>query len=90
MCLYEVYEVLKREAGKEKAPMAIGYMKDSQIIPVDEVLALHAADISTHYRLAMADSIIYATGITHQCEIITSDADFEKLPDIKYLPKIGV
>ncbi len=44
--LYEVYKVLKREAGEEKALLAAGYMKSSPVIPLDETLAIAAADIA--------------------------------------------
>jgi len=40
--LYEVYKVLKREVGEEKALLAAGYMKNSPVIPLDETLALAA------------------------------------------------
>ena len=41
--LYEVYKVLKREVGEEKALLAAGYMKNSPVIPFDDTLALAAA-----------------------------------------------
>ncbi len=44
--LYEVYKILKREAGEEKALLACGYMKQSPVIPVDDILAMAAADLA--------------------------------------------
>ena len=44
--LYEVYKILKREVGEEKALIAVGYMQRSSIIPLDDTLALAAADIA--------------------------------------------
>ncbi len=87
ICIYEVYKVLKREVGEEKALMAIGYMKTSSVVPLDDNIALHAADLSIRYKIAMADSIIYATGLINNCTIITSDADFQELPSVTYFPK---
>ena len=72
--LYEVYKILKREAGEEKALLAAGYMKNSPVIPVDEVLALAAADIALQEKLAMADAIVLATARLNHCTVITSDA----------------
>jgi toxin FitB len=85
--LFEVYKVLKREAGEEKALIAAGYMKNSNVIPLDETLALAAADISLQESLAMADSIIVAAARLHGCKIITSDADLKDQPGVIYLPK---
>lgn len=43
--LYEVYKILKREAGEEKALLAVGYMKNALVITLDDTLALAAADL---------------------------------------------
>ena len=61
--LYEVYKILKREVGEEKALLAAGYMKNSPVIPLDEVLALAAADVALQESLAMADAIIVAAAL---------------------------
>ena len=37
--LYEVYKILKREVGEEKALLAFGHMKISEVIHFDENLA---------------------------------------------------
>jgi len=85
--LYEVYKVLKREAGEEKALLAAGYMKSSPVIPLDETLALAAADIALNESLTMADAIIVATARTHHCTVISSDSDLKNLPNVDYIPK---
>jgi predicted nucleic acid-binding protein len=85
--LYEVYKVLKREAGEEKALLAAGYMKRSPVIPLDEGLALAAADIALQAGLAMADAITLATARAYDCKIISSDADLKDQPNVKYIPK---
>lgn len=83
--LFEVYKVLKREAGEERALIAVGYMKNSTIIPLDETLALAAADIAVQETLAMADAIVVATARAHSCKIITSDSDLKDQPGVIYL-----
>lgn len=85
--LYEVYKVLKREVGEEKALLAAGYMKRSLSIPFDEVFALAAADIALQERLAMADAIIVAAARAYNCKVITSDADLKDQPNVTYIPK---
>lgn len=87
--MYEVYKILKRTISEEKALLAVSYMKQLRVIPLDETLALAAADLSLKKNLAMADAIIVATSRIHQCTIITSDADLKHLPDVVYLPKTG-
>ncbi|GAB6194199.1 PIN domain-containing protein [Desulfocastanea catecholica] len=85
--LYEVYKVLKREVGEEKALLAAGYMKNSPVIPFDDTLALAAADIALQDNLAMADAIIVATSRAHNCRIIPSDADLKDQTNVEYIPK---
>ena len=85
--LYEVYKILKREAGEEKALLAVGYMKQSPVIVLDETLSLAAADTALREGLGMADAIVLATAQANGCTIITSDADLKGKPDVDYLPK---
>jgi toxin FitB len=85
--LYEVYKVLKREVGEEKALLAAGYMKGSQVIPLDDTFAFAAADIALHDKLAMADAIIVAISRVHNCKIISSDADLKDQVNVDYIPK---
>ena len=85
--LYEVYKILKREVGEEKGLLAVGYMKSSTIIPLDEPLALAAADIALHEGLAMADAIIVAAARSYNCKVITSDSDLEGQQNVIFIPK---
>ncbi len=85
--IYEVYKVLKREAGEEKALLAVGYMKKSQVIQFDDNLALAAADIGLREKLAMADAIIVATAQAYNCRIISSDIDLKGQINVEYIPK---
>ena len=60
---------------------AVSVMRRATIAPVDDSLALDAADLSLAHGLAMADAIIYATARRHRARIVTSDVDFEGLPE---------
>ncbi|MFZ0243409.1 MAG: type II toxin-antitoxin system VapC family toxin [Desulfobacterales bacterium] len=85
--LYEVYKVLKREVGEEKALAAAGYMKRSRVIPFDDALALAAADIALQERLAMADAIILSAARAFNCRIVTSEIDLRDHPNVTYIEK---
>ena len=87
--LYEVYKILKREVGEEKALLAAGYMKNSLIIPLDETLALAVADIALQESLAMADAIIVAVSRFYNCTVISSDSDLKDQTNVKFIPKIS-
>jgi predicted nucleic acid-binding protein len=76
-----VYKVIRRDFSEERAVEAISALRRATIAPVDEALALEAADISLQHRLAMADSIVYATAQRYGAKLVTGDGDFENLPD---------
>jgi predicted nucleic acid-binding protein len=78
--IYEIYKVIRRDLSEERAVEAVSALRRATIAPVDESLALEAADVSLELGLAMADSIIYATARRHGATLVTADADFEGLP----------
>ena len=85
--LYEVYKIMKRQRSEEDALAAVAQLQKTQIAPLNETVALTAADASLTYRLAMADAIVYATALLAGAELITSDADLGPLPGVTYLKK---
>jgi predicted nucleic acid-binding protein len=85
--LYEVYKRLKRDASEEAADAIVAEMGKTKIIPLDDQLALRAAETSLELNLPMADAIVYATAQAHGATLITSDADFKDLPKVTYLKK---
>ena len=79
--LDEVYKVIRREIGEERAVEAVAALRRATIAPVDEPLALEAADLSLAHGLAMADSLVYATARRFGATLVTGGADFEGLAD---------
>jgi predicted nucleic acid-binding protein len=55
--------------------------RHAEVVPVDESLALEAADLALERGLAMADALIYATARRFGARVVTADADFEGLYD---------
>lgn len=79
--IYEVYKVIRRDVSEERAVEAVSALRRATIAPVDEPLALDAADLSLAHGLAMADSLVYATARRFGATLVTGDADFEGLPE---------
>jgi toxin FitB len=78
--IYEVYTVIRRDISEERAVAAVSALRRATIAPVDEPLALEAADLSLAHGLAMADSFVYATARRFGATLVTGDAAFEGLP----------
>lgn len=64
-------------------------MQKTRLVPLSESLALAAADVSLGFRLALADSIVYATARAEDAELVTSNGDLQGLPGVTFLPKAG-
>jgi predicted nucleic acid-binding protein len=79
--IYEVYKVIRRDISEERAVEAVSALRRATIAPVDEPLALEAADLSLTHGLAMADAVVYATARRFRAKLVTGDADFEGLAD---------
>lgn len=73
--------MIRRDVSEERAVEAVAALRQATIAPVDESLALEAADFSLAHGLAMADSLVYATARRHGATLVTADADFEGLTD---------
>lgn len=85
--VYEVYKKLRRDASEAAADAIVAEMGKTQVAPFDERLALRAAEASLEHGIPMADAIVYATALVYKATLITSDADFKRLPGVVYLPK---
>ena len=85
--MYEVYKHSKRLRGEDGALDAVAAMQKTRIIPLNDELALVAADLSLEHKLPMADAIVLATARLLDAEVITSDVDFDGIPGVTYIPK---
>jgi len=84
---HELYKWLYREIDPPTALSAIAATQTALVVPLDTSLALLSADTAREFKLAMADAIIYASARQHRATLVTSDAHFADLPNVKYFPK---
>lgn len=85
--IYEVYKHSKRLRGEDGALDAVAAMQKTRVVELNDELALIAADLSIDLKLPMADAIILATARLYEAEVVTSDADFDGVPGVTYIPK---
>ena len=60
-------------------------MLETTVIPLEESLALFAADVSLKYSLPMADAIVYAAALEKKAEVVTRDEHFNELEGVTFL-----
>lgn len=86
ICVYEVAKwLLSHSDNSQLVEEAVGGMRLGSVVPLDEGLALHAAEISATHGLAMVDSIILATAWTYEALLLTQDADFKGKTGVEYI-----
>ena len=93
IALTEIKYRIMKLFGHDKAEEAIFLIKNSsnlKIVPMSEEIAENAADVRFKYygrnknEMSYADAIHIATALKVKCDmIITSDADFEPVSEIK-------
>ena len=87
ICLYEVYKRIAAQRDEEEALSAIAWMATGEVVDLNQEIAIQAADFSREHKLAMADSIIYATARAFQATLWTQDAHFSGLEGVEFIEK---
>ena len=85
-----VFEVFKRVLQQRSARIAletVAVLREGRVVDLTNSLAIVAATVSVREKLPMADSIIIATARSENAVIWTQDADFERLPGVKFRAK---
>lgn len=84
----EVRKVILRKRDHAKADEVTQSMRSGVTVPIDEEIAVSAADLHILHKLPLADSLIYAITLARNATLWTQDDDFEGLPNVRYFPKI--
>src|SRR5262245_12635438 len=87
ICLVEVGRYMFIHHGEAQAEEKVSAMARTNVVPLEEALAGEAVRLGAKHKLAMADSIIYASARAMGATLWTMDADFEGLPGVKYFSK---
>lgn len=80
--IYEVVKKLQHTSNSIVVQKFLSHAFRARVIELDATLAIAAAQISVHHKLAMADAIIYATAESVSARLVTSDTDFRDLPGV--------
>jgi predicted nucleic acid-binding protein len=89
LSLTEVFKFICRNRDETTALNHVAQMQQGVIVPLDDNLALQAAEFGLSFRLPLADSVIFATARRFDATLWTQDADFEGLPGVQYFPRSG-
>jgi toxin FitB len=85
----ELSKWLVRERGEDEADVVIAYTQKCQVWPLDTATALRAAELHREYKLATADAVVYASALLASAQLLTCDAHFKGLPQVRWIQKSG-
>ncbi|HAW50112.1 TPA: PIN domain nuclease [bacterium] len=82
--LFEVYYILCRKVGEDKAKRLIGWFKRCPVsfIGLEDDILFSAGRIKARFPISYADSFAVATAIEYKCKILTSDPEFKKTEEL--------
>ncbi len=83
--VYEVYKKAKAMRGEHAALEDVAALGHTFLIPVDQEIALAAADYSLEHGLHFSDALIYATARRYHADLYTSDAALRHLPGVRFV-----
>jgi predicted nucleic acid-binding protein len=84
ICLTEIKSRYLRD-GKDPEDRIKFIVERSFIIPLDEKIALLAADVKHEFKLHTVDAAIYATARDKNLILVTGDSHFKNLPNVEIL-----
>ena len=83
--VYEVYKKAKAVRGEHAALEDVAALGHTRLVPVDQEIALGAADFSLEYGLHFADALIYATARRFHAQLYTSDPALKSLTGVRFV-----
>ena len=81
MDLAEIYHVILKEEGREKAIKVMVLIRNLPLerVGLDESLLMMAGEIRLQHPLTLGDALVAAVAKSMKAKIITGDRDFKKL-----------
>lgn len=89
LVLFEVARTLLQQFESEMVLRAVSLIKQQQVLPLTEGVALDAAQLAENLHLSSADAIVCASAIANKAKLYTHDADLKGLENVEFLPKIN-
>lgn len=83
--VYEVYKKAKALRGEHAAMEDVAALGHTLLIPVDQEIALAAADYRLEHGLHFSDALVYTLARRHHADLYTSDPDLKHLPSVRFI-----
>ena len=85
----ELYSWCLRRPNDIGTSAALSATRRCKLLPLNEAITLHGAEIALEHGLAAVDALIYAATLEIDAMLVTCDAHFAGLPSVDYQPKLS-
>jgi len=86
LTIYELHRLNLKKLDKASAKLRSRFIANEfKIINVDYEIATTSAELSTEYKIPLADSVIAATALQEGCPLVSDDKHFREIKDLKIL-----
>ena len=84
LTIHELHHLSMRRSGKEVAALrSHTILAEFKVVDVDYAIAVQSAELRSIRKMPMADSIIAATAQFYGCTLISDDAHFQGISNLK-------
>jgi len=85
ICIHEVFKKVLQQRGEGPALEVAALMQQGRVAGLDTSIAMNAAKLGVELGLPLADSVVLATARAHGAVVLTQDAHFKGLPDVRFV-----
>jgi predicted nucleic acid-binding protein len=84
LTVHEIHRINLEKEGKDVATLRSSTIRgDFKVVDVGYEVAVKSAELRSRHRIPMADSVIAATAQIHGCLLVSDDAHFKEIRDLK-------
>jgi predicted nucleic acid-binding protein len=83
--VYEVYKKAKAIRDEHAALENVAALGHTRLGPVDQEIALAAADYSLEHGIHFSDALVYATARRYDVDLFTSDEALKGLRKVRFI-----
>ena len=84
LTIHELHHINMKRSGKEVATLrSHTIFAEFTVVDVDYAIAVQSAELRSTRKMPMADSVIAATAQVYGCTLISDDAHFKGIPNLK-------
>ena len=84
LTIHELHHINMKRSGKDVANLRTHTVfEEFKVVDVDYLIAVRSAELRSTRKLPMADSVIAATAQVHGCTLVSDDAHFKGIPNLK-------